>query len=227
MPTDFFFDRTEAGKLLARPLARSYACRDDVLVLALPRGGVPVAFEIANELHAPLDLFLVRKLGVPGEEELAMGAIATGGIVLMNHDIVRSLRVMPEEIHQVIAAEQAELQRREMRYRAGRPLPIVRDRTVIVVDDGLATGASMKAALTALRRQHPRRLIVAVPVAPRETCQSLEREYLADEVVCLAMPEPFGSIGLHYGQFDQVTDQEVRDLLEKAADNLSTTRGAA
>jgi len=208
-------DRAEAGRYLAEKLA-DYADRPDVLVLALPRGGVPVAFEVARALNAPLDVFMVRKLGVPGHEELAMGAIASGGMRLLNESVVRALRIKPEVIEQVAKTEQAELERREREYRHDRPQPELRDKTVIVIDDGLATGASMRAAVVALRRRRPARLIVAVPVAAAATCA--EFRYEVDEVVCAATPEPFHAVGLWYEDFSQTTDVEVRDLLERAQD---------
>jgi predicted phosphoribosyltransferase len=209
-----FADRREAGRALAARLA-AYAGRPDVLVLGLPRGGVPVAFEVARALRAPLDVFLVRKLGLPGREELAMGAIATGGGVLLNDEVVQALGVPEEVIEAVAAAERQELRRREQLYRDGRPAPDVRGKTVILVDDGLATGTSMRAALRALRRQGPGRLIVAVPVGAAETCEELHGE--ADEVVCARAPCPFYSVGQWYEDFTQTSDEEVHDLLARAA----------
>ncbi len=206
-------DRAEAGRHLAEKLA-GYADRPDVLVLALPRGGVPVAYEVARALHAPLDVFLVRKLGVPGHEELAMGAIASGGMRLLNESVVRALRISSKDIDQVAKVEQAELERREREYRDDRPPPDLRGKTVIVIDDGLATGASMRAAVVALRRQRPARLVVAVPVAAAATCEEFRSE--VDEVVCASTPEPFHAVGLWYEDFSQTTDDEVRDLLERA-----------
>jgi predicted phosphoribosyltransferase len=211
----FFADRREAGRFLAGKLT-GYADRPDVLVLALPRGGVPVAFEVASALHAPLDVFLVRKLGVPGHEELAMGAIASGGVRVLNEDVVRALRIPGDVLEAVAEAEQAELERRERIYRGDRPPPDVRGRTVILVDDGLATGSTMRAAVAALRRQGPARIVVAVPVGAPETCAEFERE--ADEVVCARTPEPFYAVGLWYGDFSQTTDEEVHELLERAAE---------
>jgi putative phosphoribosyl transferase len=207
-------DRTEAGKKLAEHL-KGYANRQDVLVLALPRGGVPVAFEVANALHAPLDIFLVRKLGVPGQEELAMGAIATGGVRVLNEDVVGYLDIPGEVIDAVAADEERELERRERLYRDNRPPPDVRARTVILVDDGLATGSTMRAAAAALRKQQPARIVIAVPVSAAETCDEFRME--VDEIICAAMPEPFQGVGLWYEDFSQTTDQEVRDLLEKSA----------
>jgi putative phosphoribosyl transferase len=207
-------DRTEAGKQLAEHL-KNYANRQDVLVLALPRGGVPVAFEVANALHAPLDIFLVRKLGVPGQEELAMGAIATGGVRVLNEDVVGYLDIPGEVIDAVVADEEHELERRQRLYRGNRPPPDVRARTVILVDDGLATGSTMRAAAAALRKQQPARIVVAVPVSAAETCDEFRME--VDEIICAATPEPFHGVGLWYEDFSQTTDQEVRDLLEKSA----------
>jgi predicted phosphoribosyltransferase len=213
-----FHDRAAAGRALATELTE-YADRPDVVVLALPRGGVPVAFEVAQALHAPLDVFLVRKLGVPGHQELAMGAIASGGIRVLNEAVVREL-VIPDEIIQVYAAEeQRELQRRERAYRGDRPSPPVRGRTVVLVDDGLATGSSMMAAVAALRRQRPARLVVAVPVGASDTCNALRE--VADEVVCARTPEPFHAVGVWYEDFAQTTDEEVRELLERAQDGAA------
>jgi predicted phosphoribosyltransferase len=205
-----FRDRSEAGRLLATRLA-AYANRPDVLVLALPRGGVPVAYEVAKALGVPLDVFLVRKLGVPGHEELAMGAIATGGVRVLNDQLVRAVGIPDQIIEAVAAKEQQELARRERLYRDDRPPPDVRGRTVILVDDGLATGATMHAAVKALRRQHAGRVVVAVPIAAPETCEALSGE--VDDIVCAVMPEPFHAVGLWYEDFSQTTDEEVRDLL--------------
>src|SRR5437870_9592789 len=207
-------DRREAGRQLAAKLA-AYAGRPDVLVLALPRGGVPVAYEVARALAAPLDIFLVRKLGLPGHEELAMGAVASGGIRVLNEEVVQALRIPEEVIDEVAAVELEELERRERLYRGDRPPPDVRGRTVILIDDGLATGSTMRAALAALRRQQPAGLVVAVPTAAPETCDELRAE--ADDVVCATTPEPFDSVGLWYEDFSQTTDEEVRELLERAA----------
>jgi predicted phosphoribosyltransferase len=211
-----FRDRTEAGRVLAAELS-AYADRPDVIVLALPRGGVPVAFEVARALHAPLDVFLVRKLGVPGHEELAMGAIATGGVRVLNEDVVRALNIPDEVIDLVAAEEQQELERRERAYRDDRPLPEVRGRTVILVDDGLATGSSMRAAVAALRHLGPARIVVAVPVAAADTCTEFQHE--VDDVVCARTPEPFYGVGLWYDDFSQTTDEEVHALLERAAED--------
>jgi len=209
-----FSDRREAGRFLAGKLT-DYADRPDVLVLALPRGGVPVGFEVAKALHAPLDVFLVRKLGLPGREELAMGAIASGGVRVLNEDVVRALRVPSDVLETVAEAEQEELNRRERMYRGDRPLPDVRCRTVILVDDGLATGSTMRAAVVALRRRAPARIVVAVPVGAAETCREFHE--VADDVICAVMPEPFAAVGLWYGDFSQTTDEEVHDLLARDA----------
>jgi predicted phosphoribosyltransferase len=209
-----FRDRTEAGRMLAEKLA-AYANRPDVLVLALPRGGVPVAYEVARALGAPLDVFLVRKLGVPSYEELAMGAVATGGVRVLNDQIVAGLRIPPHVIEGVTAAELQELARRDRLYRGDRPPPDVRGRTVILVDDGLATGATMHAAVKALRALLPARVVVAVPTGAPETCAQLKAE--ADDVVCAITPEPFHAVGLWYEDFTQTTDEEVRDLLARGA----------
>jgi len=216
-----FRDRSEAGRVLAEKL-RQYADRADVVVLALPRGGVPVGYEIAAALHAPLDVFLVRKLGLPGHEELAMGAIATGGVRVLNQDVVRPLQVPDEIIEAVAQQELRELERRERIYRDDRPAPDVRGRTVILVDDGLATGSTMRAAVAALRQQRPARIIVAVRVGATETCAGFRAE--ADEVVCARTPEPFYAVGLWYGDFSQTTDDEVRELLERAPDEIVQRR---
>jgi predicted phosphoribosyltransferase len=207
-------DRTDAGRRLAAELGE-YANRADVLVLALPRGGVPVAFEVAEALQVPLDVFLVRKLGVPGHEELAMGAIATGGIRVRNESVVQYAQIPDEVIEEVAAQEMQELERRERLYRGDRPAPDVRGRTVILIDDGLATGSTMRAAAAALRRQQPKEIIVAVPVASAVTCDELLDE--VDRVVCAMTPEPFQAVGLWYEDFSQTTDEEVRALLERAA----------
>jgi putative phosphoribosyl transferase len=210
-----FRDRAEAGQVLAGELA-SYANRSDVMVLALPRGGVPVAYEVARALHAPLDVFLVRKLGLPGQEELAMGAIASGGTRVVNDEVVDALNIPEEVIDAVAAEEQQELNRREHDYRDGRPPPDVRGRTIILVDDGLATGTTMRAAVAALRQHGPARIIVAVPVGAPDTCAELRQE--ADEAVCARTPEPFHAVGLWYHDFAQTSDEEVRNLLARAAE---------
>ena len=217
-----FRDRTDAGRRLAEELGR-YAGRDDVIVLALPRGGVPVGAEVARALGAPLDVFLVRKLGVPGHEELAMGAIASGGTRVMNQDVVDQLRIAPKWVDAVAAQEGAELARREAAYRDGRPAPDVRNKTVILVDDGLATGASMKAGVAALRNLGPARIVAAVPVGARETCQELGA--LADEVVCAETPDPFYAVGSWYADFEQTSDEEVRESLAEAGRRARVTSG--
>jgi predicted phosphoribosyltransferase len=206
-----FLDRRDAGRQLADRL-RAYADRPDVLVLALPRGGVPVAYEVAHALHAPLDVVLVRKLGVPGHEELAMGAVASGGIRVLDPDVIRVAHVTSAELEIVTEAEQRELDRRATEYRGDQPFPTIRGRTVILVDDGLATGATMRAAIMALRQEHPARLVVAAPVAPPQTCDDLRT--IAEDVVCAVTPDPFYAVGLWYEDFGQTTDAEVRELLE-------------
>jgi len=217
-----FLDRYDAGRQLAAHLER-YADRDDVVVLALPRGGVPVGNEVARGLNAPLDVFLVRKLGVPGQEELAMGAIASGGVRVLNDEIVRGLNIPPDIIDTVAERERRELERREWAYRDDRPTPDVRDKIVILVDDGLATGSTMRAAVAALRKRRPGWVVVAVPVGAAETCADMER--VADEVVCVRKPEPFYAVGAWYEDFAQTTDQEVRDLLAQAAHDTASHRG--
>ena len=210
-----FRDRVEAGVLLGRELAQRVKSSDDPMVLALPRGGVPVGYEIARALEAPLDVFIVRKLGVPGHEELAMGAIASGGVRVMNEEVLNYLpRLSDRDIDAVAAREQVELERREKSYRGNRPPLDVSGRTVIVVDDGLATGSTMRAAVRALRRMNPRAIMVAVPVAAPSTCQEFRAE--VDEIVCLHTPEPFNAVGLWYEDFSQTTDEEVHALLDAA-----------
>jgi putative phosphoribosyl transferase len=207
-----FRDRTEAGRRLAAAL-RKYAGQPGVAVLALPRGGVVVGAEVARVLGAPLDVMLVRKLGVPGHEELAMGAIASGGVRIVSEDVVSMLGISERELATVAASEEQELKRRERAYRSDRPPLSVKGRTVILVDDGLATGATMRAAAAALRSQEPARLVAAVPVAPDETCAMLRAE--VDEMVCVFTPEPFHSVGAWYEDFGQTTDQEVQELLRR------------
>jgi putative phosphoribosyl transferase len=209
-----FADRRDAGRLLAERLGH-YAGRSDLLVLGLPRGGIPVAFEVAQALRAPLDVFLVRKLGLPGHEELAMGAIASGNVRVLNPDVVDIFSVPESLIDQVASREGRELERRERAYRGDRPLPAVEGKAVILVDDGLATGSTMRAAVLALREQRPTRIVVAVPVAAPETCDEFRAE--VDEVVCAITPEQFYAVGLWYRDFSQTTDDEVRDLLARAA----------
>ena len=206
-------NRSEAGKHLAAQLVH-YADRDDVLVLALPRGGVPVAFEVAQALGVPLDVFLVRKLGVPGHEELAMGAIASGGVRVLNDDLVEYLLIPDSVIDSVAADELQELKRRERAYRGSRPEPDVSGKTIILVDDGLATGSTMRAAAAALRQQNPARIVVAVPVSAPETCD--EYRMGVDEIICAAKPQQFLGVGRWYRDFSQTTDEEVRTLLEQA-----------
>ncbi|MBN9518071.1 phosphoribosyltransferase [bacterium] len=205
-----FRDRIDAGRRLAERLTH-YAGRDDVVVLALPRGGVPVGHEVAEALGAPLDVFLVRKLGVPGHEELAMGAIASGGVRVLNDRVVRPLGISAAAIERVAAEERRELVRREREYRGDRPPLDVRGKTVILVDDGLATGSTMRAAVAAVRRLGPAKVVVAVPVGAAETCEDFEEE--ADEAICAMEPEPFYSVGAWYEDFSQTTDDEVRELL--------------
>jgi putative phosphoribosyl transferase len=208
-----FVDRREAGRVLATRLEH-YAARDDVVVLGLPRGGVPVAYEVASALAAPLDVFLVRKLGTPGHRELAMGAIASGGVRVLNEDVVQWYGI-PEAAIEAVAREEAqELQRRELAYREGRQAPGLANHLVILVDDGLATGSTMRAAAQALRAHHPSRVVVAVPVGARQTCRELAE--VADEVICARMPEPFSAVGQWYLNFDQTDDEEVRELLQKS-----------
>jgi putative phosphoribosyl transferase len=204
-------DRREAGRVLAASLAH-YAGRDDVRVLALPRGGVPVAFEVAQALHAPLDVFVVRKLGVPGHEEYAMGAIASGGVVMISDEVVREVGVSHDAVQRVLEQETRELARREQRYRGRRPPIDVAGRVVILVDDGLATGATMLVAVAAVKRERPARVVVAVPVASPDVCLALREA--ADDVVCSLTPEPFNAVGLWYEDFSQTTDDEVHELLE-------------
>jgi predicted phosphoribosyltransferase len=208
-----FRDRTDAGRRLAAEL-RDYAHDPDAIVLALPRGGVPVGYEVATALGLPLEVFVVRKLGVPWHEELAMGALASGGVRFLDEDLIRLARVTREDVERVTGWEQAELERRERLYRGDRPFPDLRGRTVILVDDGLATGSTMRAAVTALRQEGPARIIVAVPVAAPETCAAFQ--HVADEIVCAETPEPFQAVGLWYDDFSQTTDDEVHELLEQA-----------
>jgi predicted phosphoribosyltransferase len=208
-----FRDRAEAGRVLAVKLVE-YAGLEDVIVLALPRGGVPVAFEVARALGAPLDVFLVRKLGAPGHEELAMGAIASGDVVVMNDEVVKALKVGADDILDAIAEERRELARREDAYRDGLPPVDVRGKIVILIDDGLATGSTMRAAVTALRRQGPARIVVAVPIGAASTCA--EFRTIADDCICAVTPEPFRAVGLWYEDFSQTDDEEVTELLARA-----------
>jgi putative phosphoribosyl transferase len=212
-----FTDRRDAGRVLAQKLS-AYAGQTDVIVLALPRGGVPVAYEVALALNAPMDIFLVRKLGLPGREELAIGAIASGGIRVLNEDIIRVLGV-PEEVINIVARnELQELGRREHAYRGDRPAPELHDRKVILIDDGLATGASMRAAVVGVRAQHPARIVIAVPAAAPELCNAFQFE--VDEMVCAMTPEPFYGLSRWYRNFSQTTDEEVRMFLEEASHQL-------
>lgn len=208
-----FHDRAHAGRVLSRAL-QTYAGAERPIVLALPRGGVPVGFEVAKALRLPLDVFLVRKLGVPGREELAMGAIASGGVRVLNREVLSQIPVTSDAIARVTATEERELRRRETLYRKGRPPLDVRGRTVFVVDDGLATGTTMRAACTALARLEPREIVVAVPVGAEETCADLQD--VADEVVCVTTPAPFYAVGQWYREFAQTTDEEVSALLVEA-----------
>jgi predicted phosphoribosyltransferase len=209
-----FRDRVEAGRLLAERL-RDYAGRDEVVVLGLPRGGVPVAYELSKALGAPLDVFVVRKLGLPGHEELAMGAIATGGVLVLDENLLRRLGVREEQLERTVAAEVEELRRREAAYRGDRGPPDLTGKTVILVDDGLATGSTMRAAAEAVRRYDPARIVVAVPVAAEETCDQFRD--LVDEIKCAVTPHPFHAVGLWYQDFAPTTDEEVRELLARRA----------
>ena len=211
-------DRTEAGRLLAERLAK-YKNRPDVVILALPRGGVPVAYEVAQALNAPLDVFVVRKLGVPGQEELAMGAIASGGVRVLNEDVVQMLRIPEEVIEATAMIETEELERRERLYRGDRPGLDAQGRVAILIDDGLATGSTMRAAAVALRRLQPSRVVIAVPVAAGSTCDELSNE--VDEVICAETPEPFYAISLWYRDFTQTTDDEVRELLARSVKSIA------
>ena len=216
-----FRNRTEAGRLLAKKLKLTYASRPDVLVLGLPRGGVPVASEVAKVLNAPLDICIVRKLGVPGHKELAMGAIATGGIKVLNEGLVRSLKISQKALEEVANKEQQELERRERLYRGDHPVPDLSHRTIILVDDGIATGSSIEAAISTIKQQQPERIIVAVPVAPPDVCQELKEE--VDEVVCLLTPEWLYSISLWYDDFSPTTDAEVRLSLARTMEEQTAT----
>lgn len=215
---DTFRDRTEAGRLLATELIR-YADEPDVIVLGLPRGGVPVAYEVAMALHAPLDVFVVRKLGTPDQPELAMGAIATGGVRVINDEVVQGCGISPELIDEVAQEEFRELNRRELAYRGTHAAPVVRGRTVLLIDDGVATGSTMRAAIRALNSQQPARLVVAVPTAAGSTWRELRTE--VDEFVALRTPEPFRGVGEWYDDFSQTTDDEVTELLARARKNLT------
>ena len=216
-------DRREAGRRLAAKLSR-FAGRPDVTVLGLPRGGIPVAYEVARALGAPMDAFVVRKLGVPGHEEFAMGAVASGGVRVLDQEVLRQLGIGPGIVEAVTAAERRELDRRERLYRGGAPPPRVAGRTVILVDDGLATGSTMFAAVEALRQRDPAAIVVAVPVGAAPTCDSLER--VADECICVLAPDPLLGVGLWYDDFSQTTDAEVRALLEDASRRTDASRPA-
>jgi predicted phosphoribosyltransferase len=214
-----FKNRIEAGKKLAEKL-RMYADQPDTLALALPRGGVPTAYAVAETLHIPLDVFLVRKLGVPGNEELAMGAIASGGVRVLNQDVVSYLNIPAAAIEEVSAREMKELERRERAYRGHRSQPEISGKTIILVDDGMATGTTMRAAVAALREHQPKRIVVAAPVAARTTCEAFEG--MADDIVCICddTPESFFAVGLWYEDFTQTTDEEVREYLSRADERL-------
>lgn len=208
-----FNDRVDAGRKLAKDLLK-YANRSDVLILALPRGGVPVAFEVAKELNVKMDVFIVRKLGVPGNEELAMGAIASDNIRVLNEDVVMSFQIPERVIDMVAENERKELERRERAYRGDRPKPEIEGSTVILIDDGLATGATMRAAAAALKTKNPAKIVIAVPTAAPDICEIFRKEM--DEIICLATPEPFYGVGAWYEDFSQTTDKEVCELLDKA-----------
>ena len=214
--TEKFRDRLDAGRLLAQQLEPTYSKRQNIIVLGLPRGGVPVASEIAKALHAPLDICIVRKLGVPKNREVAMGAIASGGIMILNKDLVQSLNISQPAIEEVIIREGQELERRERLYHGDRSIPNLHNRTVILVDDGMATGSTLKAALSVIRQQQPAEIVVAVPVAPPDVCNKLSQE--VDTVVCLLTPKHLYSISLWYTDFSPTSDQQVRELL---AENIS------
>lgn len=214
---DRFENRVEAGRLLAEGLEH-YAHQSDVVVLALPRGGVPVGYEVAAKLNAPLEIFVVRKLGVPGHEEFAMGAIASGGLWFVNDEVVKQLGISRQQIKQIVEREERELQRREELYGAEFSRLDVEDLTVILVDDGLATGSTMRAAVAALKQQHPRKIVIGVPVASPSTCEELERR--VDDLVCVRKPEFFRAVGEWYEDFSQTTDDEVRELLNRAKERV-------
>src|ERR1051325_2925422 len=216
-----FRDRCDGGESVAK-LLREFAGQADVVVLALPRGGVPVGYVVANELKVPLDVFVVRKLGTPGQPELAMGALASGGIRILNLDVVNALGIPMESIDQVTNQEEAEIERRERQYRGDRATFNVNGKTVILVDDGLATGSTMRAAAAALRKAGAARIVIAVPVASRSTCEQLRAE--GNEVVSAATPEPFFAVGQWYKHFDQTSDEEVRELLERAVQSNSESK---
>src|SRR5688572_13883302 len=215
METRRFRDRTEAGQMLAE-LLRDYAGREDVVVLALPRGGVPVGYEVAKALGVPLDVFVVRKVGVPGHEELGMGAIASGGVLVLDEQMITALGITRSDLELAVAKELRELARREAAYREGRDPPDLTGKTVILVDDGLATGSTMRAAALAVRRHDPEKVVVAVPVAAEETCDAFRDD--VDEIVCGLTPRPLQAVGLWYEDFSQTSDDEVCELLARAAE---------
>ncbi len=216
---DQYLDRQHAGKILATHL-KKYAGKEDVIVLALPRGGVPVAYEIASSLSIPLDVFIVRKLGVPGHEELAMGALASGGVVLLNEELINYLKISKPSIDQVIESEKNELSRREQLYHVNEEAPVLKDKTILLVDDGIATGSTMQAAILALRQQKPAQIIVAVPVAAQDTYKDISK--LVDKIVCPLTPVNFYAVGLWYKNFSQTSDSEVCELLKKAYQERNT-----
>jgi putative phosphoribosyl transferase len=213
-----FRNREQAGHALAERL-KAYANRSDVVVLALPRGGLPIGVEVAAALRVPLDVFVVRKLGTPGQPELAMGAIASGGVRVLNDDVLKVLNLTSDAVDRVARAEQQELERRERLYRGDRPLPALADRVVILVDDGLATGSTMRAAVKAVRQHRPGKVVVAVPAGAAETCEEFRQE--VDEIVCIIAPASFQAVGSWYEEFPQISDREVRDLLEKSSRELA------
>ena len=220
-----FANRTEAGKLLAQKLLPTYGNRSDLIILGLPRGGVPVAYEVAKVLHAPLDICLVRKLGVPGHKELAMGAIASGAVMFLNQDLVHRLKISPIASEQVVAREKQELARRETLYRGTRSVPDLVGKTIILIDDGIATGSTIKAALYTIKQQQPKAIVVAVPVAPPDVSKVLQEE--VEEFVCLLTPEWLSSISLWYENFSQTSDEEVRYLLAKSSEELTPSSKAS
>ncbi|HJQ11340.1 MAG TPA: phosphoribosyltransferase [Gemmatimonadaceae bacterium] len=215
--TPYFLDRRDAGRRLAEELS-NYVNQSDLLVLGLPRGGVPVAYEVAHALHAPLDVFIVRKLGFPGHPELAMGAIASGGVRILDRQLIEMYDIPSDAIENVTESEQRELERREKLYRDDRPSPDVRDRTAILIDDGLATGSTMRAAVQALRQESARKVVVAVPIAPPDTCEAMRQE--VDDIICAITPDPFLAVGVWYADFSETSDEEVRELLLRAAQEL-------
>ena len=215
-----FKNRYDAGRQLAR-LLTSHANRNETIVLGLARGGVPVAYEIATTLNAPLDVFVVRKLGVPGHEELAMGAIASGGEIVLNNEVIQDRHISDEQIEHVVARERVELSRRERRYRDGNPAPSIKDQTVLLIDDGLATGSTMRAAAIAVRKQAPKQVVVAVPISDPGVCENIRD--LVDETICMVTPEPLYAVGIWYRNFAPTTDDEVSELLRRRQDALRTS----